>query len=366
MVSHRRAETRTTRLAVAATVLALLAGACGHSKPSAAKPVSHSSSVPSPSPSPAPPPVCPLTGQLAPGGSIPNRPALAIKVENSPDARPQTGLSSADIVYEEPVEGGITRFVAIYQCQGAARVEPVRSARLQDIDILAQFSKPLFANAGGSPPTEQALAAAVTAGTLVNIDYSGAGYHRDPARGNGIHSLYTSTQELLSRPDAHGGPVPAPVFTYSPSPAPGAPGAVLHVNFSQYSDVVWKWNASANVYQRYYGNAAANQSDGSIISTPNVVIQFVPVAMSWFIEDPSGSHQPVPTLTGTGAAVICRQGTCVTGTWSRPAQGQVTQFHDATGAQIALVPGATWVELAPSSVSGATPIPVAQVTETAQ
>src|SRR5438309_2305585 len=88
------------------------------------------------------PPPCPLTGQRAPGGIVPQRPALAIKVENLPESRPQAGLDGADIVYEEPVEAGITRFIAVFQCREAARVEPVRSARLEDPDVLKQFGHP--------------------------------------------------------------------------------------------------------------------------------------------------------------------------------------------------------------------------------
>src|SRR5437870_3896363 len=97
--------------------------------------------------SPAAPPECPLSGVKV--SQVPARPALAVKVENLPAARPQTGLSWADLVYEEPVEGGITRFIAIYQCQDAARIEPVRSARFTDVDILVQLGKPVFGYAGG-------------------------------------------------------------------------------------------------------------------------------------------------------------------------------------------------------------------------
>jgi hypothetical protein len=249
-------------------------------------------------------------------------------------------------------------------------VEPVRSARLQDIDILSQFGKPLFGDAGGSPPTEAALAAAAKAGTLVRVGSfgpSGGAYHRDPARHNDEHSLYTSTQELYSRPEAQGLPAPKPVFTYSPTtPANGIPGATVHVKFSQYADVVWKWDPASSTYKRYYGAAVANDAAGKAISTTNVVVQSVPVTMSTFIEDPSGSHQPIATLTGKGPAFVCRGGTCVTGTWNRPSAADVTKYLDAAGAPIPLAPGATWVELAPSSVTGTGPIPVAQVTATAQ
>jgi hypothetical protein len=110
----------------------------------------------------------------------------------------------------------------------------------------------------------------------------------------------------------------------------------------------------------------ANDSAGKQISTTDVVVQSVAVTMSTFVEDPSGSHQPIATLTGTGRALVCRGGTCIPGTWQRPSAADVTKFVDASGAAISLAPGQTWVELAPASVTGPGPIPVAQVTATAR
>ena len=85
-----------------------------------------------------PPPTCPLTGKPAPGGA-PQRPVLAVKVENTADAYPLAGLQKADVVYEESVEGGITRFMALFQCSSSPRVGPVRSARTTDPHVLLQF-----------------------------------------------------------------------------------------------------------------------------------------------------------------------------------------------------------------------------------
>ncbi|HTT86353.1 MAG TPA: DUF3048 domain-containing protein, partial [Acidimicrobiales bacterium] len=111
-------------LAGAGVALAVTSG--GKKKPNAPK---HPRSSAAPVVTVPSGPVCPLTGQSAPGGQVPQRPALAIKVDNYPAARPQSGLNDADIVFEEPVEGGITRFVAVFQCQPASLVGPIRSAR---------------------------------------------------------------------------------------------------------------------------------------------------------------------------------------------------------------------------------------------
>jgi hypothetical protein len=294
---------------------------------------------------------------------VPNRPALAIKVENAPESRPPVGLDTADIIYEEPVEGGITRFVVVYQCRDAARVEPVRSVRQADPYIINQFGRTLFGNASGSPPSLEALASAVRAGWVVDVGYStGGGYHRDGGRAS-PHNLYTSTQELYARTDARIGTTANPVFTYSASPVPGGPGSIVHTDFSPTADVYWHWVPAAGAYQRSYGSSPATLANGAVISTQNIVVQSVAVTMSWWIEDPSGSHQPIPTLLGTGPALVCRLGTCVAGTWWRPGEGlsQITYYRDAAGAPIALAPGTTWVELVPSSVTGPGPIPVGSI-----
>ena len=103
-----------------------------------------------------PPPVCPLTGAPAPHGTIPDRPVLAVKIENLPEARPQAGLDRADIVYEEPVEGGITRFIALFQCDEANQVGPIRSGRTTDPEILVQYGKPPLAYSGGAGQVRKA------------------------------------------------------------------------------------------------------------------------------------------------------------------------------------------------------------------
>jgi len=359
-----RLHPRTAIIVTLGLLLAACAGAKNSASGTKASPTPSAAATSSSPTPPAPPPpsptTCPLTGQTV--ASVPHRPALAIKVDNSPQARPQYGIDGADLVYEEPVEGGITRYVVVYQCHGASRVEPVRSARQADPYIVNQWGKTLFGNAGGSPPTLKAIDAAVKANWIVNVGYStGGGYSRDPDRA-GPSNLETSTQALYSRPDAKIANTATPIFNYSANPAPGTPGTTIHVDFSQYSDVTWQWNASAGAYQRYYnGTTPSNESDGSIMSTPNLIVQAVSVSMSWWVEDSSGSHQPIAALIGTGNALVCRQGTCVPGTWSRPSPSQPAQYLDSSGAPVALVPGQTWVELLPASVTGTGPIPVGQL-----
>ncbi|HSL67556.1 MAG TPA: DUF3048 domain-containing protein, partial [Actinomycetota bacterium] len=147
---------------------------------------------------------CPLTG-IEPESGSPERPALAIKVENIAEARPQAGLDRADIVYEEPVEGGITRFVVVFHCGDARRVGPVRSVRVVDADILVQFGRPLFGFAGGVPPAVRRVSRA----GIQDLNYNVAvdAYTRDPNR-SAPHDLYTSTRALYRAGEDTGVPEP--------------------------------------------------------------------------------------------------------------------------------------------------------------
>ena len=102
--------------------------------------------------------LCPLTGLPAPAGNAPQRPALAVKIGNDPSSRPQSGLDQADIVYEEMAEGGITRYMAVYQCQNAPLIGPVRSVRWDDWNILEPYRQAILAYSGGIDPWMQEAA----------------------------------------------------------------------------------------------------------------------------------------------------------------------------------------------------------------
>lgn len=299
-----------------------------------------------------PPPVCPLTDLPAPDGKVPQRPALAIKVENLPQARPQYGLSAADVIYEEPVEGGITRFIVIYQCHDSARVEPVRSGRLIDPGIVEQYgAHPLFAYSG-------AIGAAITAirtSPLVDVGVYRAplsAFWRDPAR-EAPHNLATSTAALY----AYGASQhvaqtpPAPTFTFGPVAAGATPTSAIHVGY-QYSDLTWTWRPSAGVFFRSYSDTgAANLGDGGQITASNVVVMHMNMYPSQYVEDATGVHENLLTLTGSGPAQVFRNGVEISGSWNRPSLSDTTTYLDSAGQPIALTPGQTWVELVPNTIA---------------
>lgn len=293
---------------------------------------------------------CPLTGLPAPGGHVPARPALAVKVENLPQARPQTGLSDADVVYEEPVEGGITRFIVIYQCHDASRIEPIRSGRLIDPDIVRQYgAHPLFAYAGAIGP----VVTKVDASSLVDVGIYRAplsAYWRDPDR-SAPHNLVSDTAVLYAAGAAQHAPqvAPAPVFQYGTLPD-HAPAASVNINYL-FSDLDWTWSARLGEWVRsYVGAGPATMGEGGDIATTNVVVMKVVMYPSPYVEDATGIHENELVLTGSGPAQIFRDGAVITGKWVRPNLNDDTRFLDAAGHPIPLQPGRTWVELVPTTV----------------
>ena len=295
---------------------------------------------------PPPPPSCPLTGQPAPHGQVPDRPALAIKVENLPEARPQAGLDRADVVYEEPVEGGITRFIVVYQCHDAGRVGPVRSGRTTDPKVLVQFGRPVMGYAGGQAPVVRAID---RAGVIdVNYNIAISAYTRDDSRPS-PHNLYTSTRALWKAAKAKEGP-PEPVFAYDPElAAPSRKARTVYLPFSSYSDVFWKWSRTQAAWLRSHGTVPHVLEDGSQVQAANVVVMQVQVR-SGPIVDAAGNHSPEVELTGSGKAYVFRDGRMIVGRWERPSLKDVTTFVTKAGAEIALAPGVTWVELLPDTV----------------
>lgn len=293
-----------------------------------------------------PPPTCPLTGAPTLAGRIPHRPALSIKIENHPAARPQAALDQADVVVEEPVEGGYTRFIAVFQCEGSDRVGPVRSGRMTDPDWLRQLGPAVFGYAGGVPSVKRAVPEA----GLVDVNYilAADAYVRDDARA-APHDLFTTTAALwkaaASKPGA-----PDPLFVYADAiETRSRRAASVHVPFSSVSDVLWTWSRREGAWLRSHGEEPHTLEDGTRVSAANVVIQLVEVS-NGTIRDAAGNYSPDVELTGSGRAYALRDGRVIVGRWERPSLDDVTRFVAKDGTEIMLAPGRTWVELVPSTV----------------
>jgi hypothetical protein len=300
--------------------------------------------------------LCPLTGTPVPGGgSVPNRPALAVKVDDYSAARPQSGLDKADIVFEEPVEGGITRYVAVFHCQQASLVGPIRSARNIDIGMLGEFGQPLLAHVGGIAP----VLANIEASPLINIDLGNypSVVQNVPGR-VAPYDTYASTAALWGlRPDDT--TPPAPVFSFSAMPPAGTAVATITIPFSSEADVVWSYSASRHEYLRFYGSSPDEISGGGQESASNVIVQFVQISYGPWVENSEGALEVQANLYdgASGQAEVFRNGEEITGTWQRSAFGSATQFTVSDGSPIMLQPGRTWVELVPDTIDVSTAPP---------
>jgi hypothetical protein len=355
----RKGMTRTWVIAIVAVVV-LLAGAgialavTSGKKPTAAPPRSHPSSatmIPATTPSG---PACPLTGQPAPGGQVPRRPALAFKVDNYPTARPQSGLDDADVVFEEPVEGGITRYVAIFQCQEANLVGPIRSARAVDVPILDQLSKPLFVHAGGIAPVIDL----VNNANLINDDvFTHASIIQHPAGRYAPYDTYASTAAAWALDPSDTTP-PAPLYTYSSTVPPGTPVGSVSVPFSGTSDNTWTWSPNNASWLLTIGGVPDNGADGTRIGVANIVVQKVQISYGPWVENSEGALEVQSQMVGTGPLEVFRNGEEISGTWSRAALSDTTSLLASDGSTIALDPGKTWVELVPSTIPVTTTAPV--------
>jgi len=290
---------------------------------------------------------CPLTNQpVGEDKEPPARPALAVKVENTPDAMPLVGLDKADVVYEEVVEGGITRFIVVFNCSSAERVGPVRSARTTDPKILLQFSPhPLLAYSGGANKVVKIIKESGVVG-MTEGDPTPP-FTRDDAR-EVPHNLFVNTNKLwvAGQKRAKDEPVPEAIFSYGDLNKPSKKTASAMIAFPL-TDVEWRWVGGRWV--RYQNGEEMLLENGDAIETDNVLIQQVKTSESDIV-DVVGYPSPEVEVTGTGKAWLLRDGKLVIGTWERGSEGDVTVFHTKKGDEFQLKPGTTFVELAPTGM----------------
>lgn len=294
-------------------------------------------------------PLCPLTGERPANGRVPQRAALAVKVENLPEARPQWGLDKADVVFEEPVEGGITRFIAVFQCHLANRIEPVRSGRLVDPGILEPLGKILFGYAGAIQPVINEVDSRRSLLSDVGVLKAGNAYWTDPDR-YAPHNLITSTSALYKAAASfhYAEKPPTPIFSYGPPIKGGTPAAAVSISYPL-DTTTWTWHRNTGLWYRSYSDTGlALQGDGSQIAASNVIVMLVHEYPSQYSEDPLGAHENLLTLKGSGPAWVFRDGAVFFGKWKRPLLDHPTVFLEANGAKIRLTPGNTWEELVPA------------------
>ena len=310
-------------------------------RPAAAAPSpSHARLAATPRPTatpPAGPLLDPFTGE--PVKSL--GPVLAVKIDNIVNARPQTGLRSADIVYVIPVEGGLTRFMAVYSSHIPPVVGPVRSARQSDLDILYQFGRPAFAWSGATPH----LVPFVERAPIVDLyALQVAGYYRDPSR-VAPYNLYANARQLIA--EATGASKARDIgFRFGALPADGKSAMSFSVKYPAAS-YTFRWSAKAGRWLAWIDGAPAMATEGGQLGGSTVIIQYTQIATSRFEE--YGGRPPYAKSTGSGTAVILRDGEEFTVHWSRPSLEVGTTYTLKDGQRMLFAPGQVWVVLAPEN-----------------
>jgi hypothetical protein len=277
------------------------------------------------------------------------RPVLVVKIDNAPKARPQIGLNQADVVFEEGVEGGITRFAALFHSEESKPVGPVRSARSTDIRLISALHHPLFAYSGANATFQRYVHEA----PLVDVGFDAHPdrYHRDTARPS-PYNLFSETDKLFDLAPDGSAPPPALFAWRSPGAAASGPGAraVTHAKVwwqaSKYTEALWDWDTTAKGWRRTQNNESHGDASGRQVTPANVVIQFVTYHDTGQV-DSTGTAVPEADVVGEGDAWVLTGGMLIPCHWSKASDTDVTRYTDASGASVKLTPGKTWVELAP-------------------
>ena len=300
-------------------------------------------------PEPAPEPVhyySPLTGAEVPNEAATKQAVTGIMIENSPDARPQSGLKNSGVVFEAIAEGGITRFLALYQEQKPQLIGPVRSVRMYYVDWIAAFNASV-AHIGGSA----AALAEVRNGSYRDIDqfFNAGSYWRATDR-YAPHNVYTSFERLDALNAAKG--YTSSTFTgftrkdSSASATPAATSIDVTISSALYNSH-YAYNTTTNSYDRSQAGAAhVDREEGQI--SPRVVI-VMKVAESTVMED--GLRQNIQAV-GSGSAYIFQDGTVQEVSWSKPSKAAQITFTDGTGADVPLARGQTWITAVPNDDGG--------------
>ena len=291
--------------------------------------------------------VNPLTGLPNTDPSTLTRPAMVVKIDNHPSARPQAGINQADIIFEENVEK-LTRLAAVFQSEGSDPVGPIRSGRFQDIDLLGALINPLFVWSGGN----EKVSAAIKKSDLVDLSYTVAnkdgGFARDSGR-SAPHNLIAETTKLWTL-SPEGAMAPPAQFSYrtasDAAPAAAEPTAGVKVSMDGVR-VQWDWDAATGEFLRLQENTPDVDTEGVQLAMPNVIVLEVVY---------TNKYSPAAKTLGGGKVYVFTNGTLIEGTWERTDRLKPFLLKDLSGAVIKLTPGQTFVEIARAAKTAVVPV----------
>ncbi|MGZ6004691.1 MAG: DUF3048 domain-containing protein [Candidatus Saccharimonadales bacterium] len=271
------------------------------------------------------------------------RAVTGVMIENSPDARPQSGLTDAGVVVEAIAEGGITRFLALYQEAQPQYIGPVRSVRPYYLDFALAFNASV-AHVGGSP---EALGQVRGLKVRDLDEFANAGAYQRITQRYAPHNVYTSFKKLdaLNKAKGYNGSTftSFPRKKEQPSKTPTATAIGMAIS-GYYYNTRYDYKAKYNCYLRSEGGAKHIDEKSKKQICPKVLIGLV---MDYSIES-DGKHSQYRTI-GSGTAFVFQDGIVVKGKWHKSSRSAQIKFTDTTGKTIRLNPGQTWITLVGSA-----------------
>ena len=328
-------------LATAGLLVLALAG-CGAPVPAETS----ASPTPSETATPTPEPVeyAPLTGEIVEVGSLTHA-SIAAKIDNHEDARPQIGLNQADIVFEELVEGGLTRYVAIWHSEIPKLYGPIRSIRPMDPDIVSPFGG-IITYSGGQQKFVTMMKDTVVRNIIHGSTGTGDLMYRITDK-IAPHNVVVKGQQLIAENTDLAAPLPALSFASNWATASTAGTGIVSPGFTvrigEPSVPSWKWSGKNMAWVRFQtGGARDMDSAGAQLRATNVIVQRVKETHEY-------GYVPRANVVGTGDAWIFTGGKYLEATWTKADRASYTVYTDkATGEPILLAPGNTWIELMPN------------------
>lgn len=308
----------------------------------AAEPTPSVEATPEPTPT-ASPFVCVLNGGDMPDENSGKLRAIAVMIDNQIQARPQSGLASAEIVYEMPVEGGATRYMAIYHHIDSDKIGPVRSARPYFIDKAMEY-KAVYVHCGGSP---QALADVVTLKIDALNDLNGDSCFWRAKDRSAPHNLYTSMKlmrDVIASKKKENNPAPQ-VFKFSDTPVDNNGKQIKGIEFNYLKNykVSYEFNVRDGLfYRKINGEKLKDKELGTEITAANIVVEIVSVK----VLDDVGRLEL--GNTGKGSGFFITNGKLIEIQWSKDARSSKTVYKDLKGNEIKLNKGNVWVQVVPN------------------
>ena len=271
-------------------------------------------------------------------------PVLVVKIDDTSYAHPQVGLKSADVIYIEQVEGGLTRLAALFSSEIPHLVGPVRSARISDIELLSQYGKVAFAYSGA----QRRLLPVIAAANLYDVGANKFGpkfYFNDPAR-IAPYAMMLSAPELMAEAKSRG-ITPATStnmgWKFGDPSELNTPIKSAHISWpaSSYDAI---WSADEDRWLLNHNGMLNTDSNGYVLGPKTFVIQMVSITDSIY-KDKVGGVTPFSATVGTGDCYLLRNGGYTPCRWSRPSEVASTTFTDLKGGELTLEAGQIWFAL---------------------